>query len=290
MSERTDIASRMTSTQALVSVVMPTFNRAMLLPRAVQSVLTQSHANIELLIADDGSTDDTRQVVEHVISRDPRVHYCLNRYAKGCAGARNTAVQEANGQYVAFLDDDDEYCPDKIAADVRTFCANPQADVVVSCVSPAVLSLAAGDCGWVGAEFHPHRLFASCTVVCRRTVFEHVRFRANHMEWRDLAFQLYDSGCSVALSEHNLVRENSTLGSLSKHEEAMFRVALANAAEYCESSRERPEHGVFERYLANCHKNMGNYWLKRFRPWKAATHFARSYKSGGRIRDAIPFT
>ena len=97
----------------LVSVVIPTYNRPDLLVRSINSVLCQTHPNLELLVVDDRSENDTnKNLVNDYAVRDPRVKYVRNDYhTKGIPGARNQGVDIAIGQYIAFLDDDDEWFP-----------------------------------------------------------------------------------------------------------------------------------------------------------------------------------
>jgi glycosyltransferase involved in cell wall biosynthesis len=97
-----------------VSVVIPTYNREKLLPVSVDSVLRQTFDDWELLVIDDRSTDGTRQVVEDYARRDPRIKYHLNRRVKGPSGARNQGIDVAAGDFVAFLDSDDEWAPDHL--------------------------------------------------------------------------------------------------------------------------------------------------------------------------------
>jgi hypothetical protein len=103
-------------TGATVSVVLPTRNRAHLLPRAVQSVLGQESVQIELLVVDDGSTDDTAAVLAEV--HDARITVLAGE-GRGAAAARNLAVQRATGQFIAFADDDNIMVPGWLAAAVR---------------------------------------------------------------------------------------------------------------------------------------------------------------------------
>ena len=77
----------------LVSVIIPTFNRAELLPRAIQSVLDQTLPDLELIVVDDGSTDDTLQVLQGF--SDPRIRYIRHEANKGLAAARNTGIRAA---------------------------------------------------------------------------------------------------------------------------------------------------------------------------------------------------
>lgn len=97
--------------RALVSVVIPTHNRAALLKRALQSVLAQTYQNLEIIVVDDASSDATHEVVGDFV--DPRIRYIRHEASKGGSGARNTGIRAARGEYIAFLDDDDEWVPEK---------------------------------------------------------------------------------------------------------------------------------------------------------------------------------
>ena len=90
------------------SVAITTFNRSRLLGRAVQSVLDQRWPDVEILIVDDASTDDTR---EFVANNYPQVRYLRQNHNQGCGTARNRALQEATNPYVLILDDDDTLLP-----------------------------------------------------------------------------------------------------------------------------------------------------------------------------------
>ena len=101
----------------LVSVILPTFNRAHTLPRAIWSVLNQSYSNIELLVVDDASADNTSDIVRAI--GDPRVRYLLLPKNGGASFARNAGMREAKGAFLAFQDSDDEWLADKLAKQVR---------------------------------------------------------------------------------------------------------------------------------------------------------------------------
>ena len=95
-----------------VSVVIPTYNRAALLPRAVDSVLSQTLTDLELIVVDDASNDHTPNVVAAI--DDPRVRPFRHERNKGVSAARNTAITIARGEYTAILDDDDELLPNAL--------------------------------------------------------------------------------------------------------------------------------------------------------------------------------
>jgi glycosyltransferase involved in cell wall biosynthesis len=91
----------------VVSVIMPTFNRARLLERALRSALNQTYNNLEIIVVDDASSDDTPDVVKTV--QDERVRYIRHETNRGGSAARNTGIRNATGEFIAFLDDDDEW-------------------------------------------------------------------------------------------------------------------------------------------------------------------------------------
>ena len=91
-----------------LSIILPTYNRVHLLPRAIRSVLGQNFADWELLIVDDGSTDETARVAGEFVQQDPRIRFIRNVH-QGVALTRNSGIAQAKGSYVAFLDSDDEY-------------------------------------------------------------------------------------------------------------------------------------------------------------------------------------
>jgi len=100
-----------------VSVVLPTYNRAHTLERAVRSVLNQTHKDFELIVVDDGSTDNTRDIV--VSFADGRIRYIKHESNKGVAEARNTGIGASRASLIAFQDSDDEWLPHKLALQVE---------------------------------------------------------------------------------------------------------------------------------------------------------------------------
>lgn len=105
-----------------VSVVIPTFNRAAFIADALQSVLNQTFQDFEIIVVDDGSTDDTAQIVQHV--GDTRVRY-LYQENRGVSAALNTGWRAARGEYIARLDSDDMWLPTLLQELVNTLDADP---------------------------------------------------------------------------------------------------------------------------------------------------------------------
>lgn len=102
----------------LVSVIMPSYNTALYIEETIQSVLDQTYKNWELLIVDDCSTDDTDEVVQQFLC-DKRIHYLKNEENSGAAVSRNRALREAKGRWIAFLDSDDLWIPDKLRQQIN---------------------------------------------------------------------------------------------------------------------------------------------------------------------------
>jgi glycosyltransferase involved in cell wall biosynthesis len=117
---------------SLVSVVVPTYNRASTLRRAVESVLGQSYANLELIVVDDASTDDTKAVLSSI--DDPRMRVITHEFNKGCAAARNTGAMDSRGLYLAFQDRDDEWLADKLSKQVAAFVRADDKCVATYCI------------------------------------------------------------------------------------------------------------------------------------------------------------
>jgi glycosyltransferase involved in cell wall biosynthesis len=98
----------------LISVYLPTRNRAALLTRAIESVLSQTHKNLELIISDDGSTDATREVVSKYTQYDSRVRLIFSKTCLGAPATRNRAISVARGHWITGIDDDDWMLPDRL--------------------------------------------------------------------------------------------------------------------------------------------------------------------------------
>lgn len=114
--------------KGMVSVITPTYNRESFLPIAVKSVLSQSFLNWELLIIDDGSTDNTRKIVRDY-ELDSRIRYFYQENS-GQAAARNVGLGHANGEYICFLDSDNAWVRDKLKIQIALFAEIANIDVV----------------------------------------------------------------------------------------------------------------------------------------------------------------
>ena len=170
-----------------VSVVIPTYNRAFLLEQAIESIVNQTLTDLELIIADDASTDNTRQMVQTLMQRDPRIHYYRHSSNQGAATARNTALDHARGTYIAFQDDDDVSHPHRL---------QKQADELDK--HPHIALLYARLIGFSAAEPPPLSLYRKrnskrinyATAMGPRAILQKVGFRPFFTTVEDLDFTL----------------------------------------------------------------------------------------------------
>ena len=102
-----------------VSVVMPAYNAAETLQASMSSALLQTHADVELLVVDDRSTDATWDIIQHQAAADPRVVPMRQPRNGGVSAARNAGIEAATGRWIAFLDSDDRWYPDKLATQLE---------------------------------------------------------------------------------------------------------------------------------------------------------------------------
>jgi glycosyltransferase involved in cell wall biosynthesis len=164
----------------LVSVIIPTYNRAHLIGRAIASVLAQTYRNFEIIVVDDASTDDLAAALAEADC--PQLRCFTHPRNRGAAAARNTGIAAANGEFVAFLDSDDVWYPEKLAEQVAAMCGQPPDIVGHVCAydclragySPRVIAP-----GWTPLTFRRHQLLGcTCgpgtTLLCRRGIFAEI--------------------------------------------------------------------------------------------------------------------
>ena len=164
----------------LVSVIMPVYNRAHLIGRAISSVLGQSYQRFEIIVVDDASTDELTTALAAI--DDIRLRCIAHPYNRGAAAARNTGIAAAQGEFVAFLDSDDIWYPDKLAFQVAAMRDQPAEVAGHVCAYDCIKSgykerqIAPN---WIDQSFSRAVLFGcTCgpgtTLLCRRAVFAEV--------------------------------------------------------------------------------------------------------------------
>lgn len=117
-----------------ISVVVATHNREILLPRAVDSILNQTWQNIEIIIVDDCSSDNTAQAICDLEKKDPRIHSIRSEQNIGPGAARNLGIFKAQGEYIAIMDDDDFSLPQRLEIQMEVLNREPDIGLVCSVV------------------------------------------------------------------------------------------------------------------------------------------------------------
>lgn len=117
------------SEKPTVSVIIPAYNRVHLVGRSIRSVLNQTYQDFELIVVDDGSTDNTEEVVKEFQKQDRRVKYIKHEKNKGASAARNTGIKNSLGYFLSFLDSDDQWLRNKLECDVKIL--NDNKDCVI---------------------------------------------------------------------------------------------------------------------------------------------------------------
>ncbi|OGZ45465.1 MAG: hypothetical protein A3C84_00065 [Candidatus Ryanbacteria bacterium RIFCSPHIGHO2_02_FULL_48_12] len=112
----------------LVSIILPTWNRVRFLQSAIDGILEQTYQNFELLVLDDGSTDETPEIMRQIMAEknDPRIRYIQLETHQGGAQARNIGIRQARGEFIASQDDDDEWDPQYLEKQVSNLSALPK--------------------------------------------------------------------------------------------------------------------------------------------------------------------
>ena len=159
-------------TQPLISCIIPVFNGERFLGEAIESILAQSYPKLEILVVDDGSTDQSRAVAE---AFGQRVR-CVSQENAGPSAAKNRGIVESTGEYVAFLDADDVWEPEKLKLQMGLFAQRPDLDIAVSLVQ----NFWDDEVRHEEARFRDHRIsrplpgFSAGTLLTPRTVFNRI--------------------------------------------------------------------------------------------------------------------
>lgn len=128
-SEKVGNKNRMKKNCALVSVIVPTYNREDFIGEAIDSVLAQTYPDWELIIVDDGSEDQSADIIHQYAEKDKRIHYFYQEN-QGQSVARNLGLRQSQGDFICFLDSDNRWLPEKLAQGIQTFEQVPDVHVV----------------------------------------------------------------------------------------------------------------------------------------------------------------
>ena len=264
----------------LVSVVIPTRDRAMLLRRALLSVVGQAYQDLEVIVVDDASDDGTADVVASL--DEPRIRYYRHDVRRYASAARNTGIEKARGDYIAFLDDDDEWLPTKLSKQVRLIEESPPEVGLVYCWMDHFDGQ-----GRLVSQTHPtlrgrvfdqvldrQRLGGCPTLLVRRAVFERVGGfdeelpRGNDGDFvRRVCLQY-----SVDLVPEVLVRVNLGHGHerITRFDEEGIRNAIkGHSAKLVKFTNELP---AYPKQTAAIYSNIGHHY-SQLRQWRDSVAF-----------------
>lgn len=284
-----------------VSVVIPTYNRSRYVTKAIDSVLAQTYKDYEIIVVDDGSTDNTKDVLQPYMDQ---IRYIYQENT-GVSAARNTCISAAKGEWVAFLDSDDEWLPDKLCRHIK--CLEENKDVCLHTANAGVVGFLPNGkrttlfemCGFwkAGVDYgivkRPDNLelqmrygFARlCTMAVRREVFLKAGMldtRLTIYEDQDMLLRLALCG-SWAVSDEELMviyRQREEQSNLSQHRVAQpinsGRLSVHIYDKLSRDSRLTPyEKRLIDAKLRSCEAALGMELLKAGRSSQARVIFRR---------------
>lgn len=262
-----------------VSVIIPTYNQAGYLAAAVQSVLGQTFGDFELIVVNDGSTDNTKE--EAFRFSDPRVRY-IYQENRGLSAARNTGIQASTGEYIALLDSDDIWLPQKLELQIGLLASHPEVALVYSdadlfddqsgAVTGRFLDGKRVFSGKVFRQLLSTQFIKPSTTVVRRSVFqtvgyfdESIREVQDRDMWLRIARQFDIEGIGISL-----VKVRSHSSNVSKNSEKVWEgraIVLNKAARTLALSPD--ELRVLNKSLSIIYYQHGRYLVLQGRPREA---------------------
>jgi glycosyltransferase involved in cell wall biosynthesis len=290
----------------LVSVIMPTRNRAELLKRSIASIRAQTFGDFELIVVNDGSSDHTRQVLDELGREEPRLRAIHNQQGGGAAAARNAGIAAARGEFLAFQDDDDFWLVEKLELQVAALRQAPQAQWCL--------------CGYVRMEPHRVRYFGGqyyydqldydggigwggpdysliatpCWLVRRGAFGQAGTFDPRLRSWDDweLGLRLFKLGkpafVDAPLFMQDHIRGSSMMGNEPARANDLQIIMDKHGARWADKRRVLARHYYTIGRIQSLHepaRDAGRDWLRkslRVRPWGLKTWLALGVSYAGR--------
>jgi glycosyltransferase involved in cell wall biosynthesis len=258
------------------SIIIPAFNQARFLSQAIESALGQAGAEVEVVVVDDGSTDETPEVIGRYLA-DPRFK-SVRQPNTGLPGARNRGIAESVGDYLCFLDSDDYYLPEKVARQAALLAADPELGFVYCDITTvddtgqpvleqfSIAKLQRELSGnlfsslMLGGFFPPH------TVMIRRAVLDQVGGfdpdLGGHADY-DLWLRVSGAGFKAVFLPETLAFYRTHADSMSKDGQHMAETRLATFRKMVRMYPERVSEGLQQLQQANHDLFLANQWLQR---------------------------
>ena len=276
-----------------VSVVIPTYNRANFLPATIQSVLDQTFSDFEILVIDDGSTDNTDQIVRQI--SDDRVIYIRQSHSGLPAVGRNKALAHARGRYIAFLDSDDLWLPQKLARQVKYMDSHPNIAMTYTNAyaftndpdkfnPTSILSARQGMSGYIFEELYGNPVILNLTVMIRSDVVSQVgmfdenpQLKANedYEYWVRIAFRYQISYIDESLALYRQHPAGISKAAVATNRAKIFLIEKLDNL-YPEFVSKHPARRRY--WLAQVHYSLGRSLLRINAVVQARRHFVQSWK------------
>lgn len=178
----------------MISVIIPSYNRGDTIKRSIESVLDQTYSNLEVIVVDDGSTDNTEEIVADLKSN--KLFYYKNHTNIGACGSRNRGVKMAKGEFIAFQDSDDEWLPEKLEKQMQ-FLNEINCDLVfcsMDRISDEKIEIYPPYFPDNNSSFYKQLLYENCTstqtLLGKREVFENIKFDESMPRFQDWELML----------------------------------------------------------------------------------------------------
>ncbi len=272
-----------------VSVIIPAYNGARFLPEAIESVLAQTYKDYEIIVVDDGSTDNTKEILKPYFDKIKYIH----QQNQGAATARNTGIRHSQGEYIAFLDADDVWLPEKLHTQVYYLDNNPEVAMVYSrsftiSGDGELISKKSSYKDFPSGEIfnilflHSFFIYTS-TVVVRRRILDTVGLFDESLitsEDRDLWLRIAREFKVSGITKY-LCKYRNTDGSLSKNKEIPFNEKRRVIEKNYELSKDlgRPiAPALYKKALARLFFRTGKWHLSRGERKEALENFSQSLK------------
>jgi glycosyltransferase involved in cell wall biosynthesis len=215
-----------TTARPLVSVIVPSFNRASMIGQALDSIFAQSYPHIEVIVVDDGSTDQTREIVQSYAG--VCYHFQPNQ---GAASARNAGLQQAQGEFIAFLDSDDVWESEKLIWQIELLLARPYLDFVLGQVQHYLDEDTPVPKSWVRPSLYlqPYNGYLLSCLLAKRTCFTQVgEFDATYRvsEDADWFFRARDAGLQSVVLQKVVLHRKIHHGNLTHRTQEIQRTLL----------------------------------------------------------------
>ena len=279
-----------TNNLPLVSIVLPTYNCAAFLPHSIGSILAQIYNSYEIIVVDDGSTDNTKEVLYPFMQR---IKYILLEQNKGLPTARNIGILSAQGKYIAFIDADDLWLPEKLQTDIEYFETHPEVSMVYSkhlnidqngrmLDEASQKRLPSGNI--FTQLFSEQNFIITSSVVVRKEIFETTGLFYEQLSncqdwdmWLRIAFYFKVGGINTPLVKyrHNPHSLSKNRNNVLKYQKMVIDKIYSNFKDKENGINEK----LYKKRLASHYAKVGRYYLRMGDKNRANENFGLSLKN-----------